>query len=708
VSLKSLTLSKTYRSDYRSISKDLYPKCLRSSTTYYRAVGFFSSSVFQTCTDAFASFFESGGRIQLVSSCVLSHADAAAIRRGYADRHNVVSSGNKIHLLRDRSTIPSNKLANVVAWLVATGKLDIKIAVTERASAIYHEKIGCFFDSTGAFIAFSGSANESAAALEHNFEQVDLSRSWRRREIMNAEHIKRNFELLWKDSTPHLDVLSFPEATRQGALSVRDYGGTESKIRLPLQDSDTHYSMPDIEPVGETLAIPSEIDLYDHQKEGVREWLAGRARGILEMATGSGKTITALSCAAKLYEVVGPPLFIVIVCPYLHLVDQWVDEAKSFGLRPLPCCRGRAKWYEDMQVKAFNSSSSNISSAIVTNSTFASTAFQKSLKAIRSPLLLIADEVHNLGSENYRRALPSDANYRLGLSATPERWFDSTGTEKLTDYFGPTLVHYTLREALNDKVLCPYHYTPHIVELTDDEVDKYASLTTRIAQAFASSDSSIEEPSARLKSLLIKRARLVATAENKLDKLRNLMRPRRDSTHNLVYCGDGRVESPESEIEIRQLEAVTRVLGNELLMRVAKYAAETPAARRKELRDSFADGTIQCLVAIRCLDEGVDIPETKTAFILASSSNPRQFIQRRGRVLRRAPGKDLAKIHDFIVAPPKEFRTPSSDYYQPTRKLVKHEMRRVVEFAGLAENGPEAMGKLLPIRSDLNLLDIDS
>jgi superfamily II DNA or RNA helicase len=218
----------------------------------------------------------------------------------------------------------------------------------------------------------------------------------------------------------------------------------------------------------------------------------------------------------------------------------------------------------------------------------------------------------------------------------------------------------------------------------------------------------LEAPATGIEALLIQRSRLIATAQRKLETLQSLLTPLADTTHNLIYCGDGTVETESEPSVERQIDAVTRLLGRELGMKVAKYTAETPLNRREELRHEFAQGEIQCLVAIRCLDEGVDIPETRRAFILASSSNLRQFIQRRGRLLRTSPGKNLAEIFDLVVEPPAELTRRDSPYYSLTRRLFGKELRRVIEFASLAVNGPEAMGKLLYLRDRLNLLELNT
>jgi superfamily II DNA or RNA helicase len=265
------------------------------------------------------------------------------------------------------------------------------------------------------------------------------------------------------------------------------------------------------------------------------------------------------------------------------------------------------------------------------------------------------------------------------------------------------VIRYTLGEALRDEVLCQYRYFPVLVRLQDDELDAYLELTRKIGQLMGTSGAGVSSP--YLEVLLLQRARLLASARGKIPALIECLSPLKETTHNLIYCGDGSVEGVVDASIMRQIDAVIRALGRDVGMAVAKYVADTALTRRHVLRQRFADGTIQGLVAIRCLDEGVDIPETLRAFILASSTNPRQFIQRRGRILRRAPGKSMADIYDFIVEPSTEELDSSSPIFPTVRNLFRRELSRIWEFAGLAVNGPEALQTLLPLRDKLHLLD---
>lgn len=721
LSLRDLAIQDEYRSDRCDLIQEFYIPCLEKATVYKRAVGFFSSTSMAAAAKGLTALIRVGGKMQLIASPYLSAADADAIEQGIRQKEEVIVSAVQRELDKEFEEIVRDRLA-CLAWLLGQGVLEIKLAIPKnvRGYGIYHEKLGIFADKNSNLVAFTGSANESSSALIDNFECIDVFCCWHQGVSDRALRKAENFQRLWNNNTENLEVISFPETARRSLLrlyperSPQWEPGLPQKPKPSVSERKGSYKVvplkenPPAKPQSETLQMPSDITLRPHQIRAQREWFTHSGKGILEMATGSGKTITALVAATNLYKHIGSQLLIVIVCPYLHLVSQWIEEAGRFGLNPLPCAISRTRWEEELSVRIYNlrAKIQPLASIITSNATFSSELFQHQIRKVSSPFLLIVDEVHNFGAEQLQTCLPENAGYRLGLSATPERWFDATGSRALTDYFGSTLVHYTLSEALKEGVLCPYRYYPQLVELTDDEFDLYYELTVKIARALQSNNKALEEASTGLETLLIQRSRLIATAQGKLEALQSLITPLRHTTHNLIYCGDGTVETESEKSVERQIDAVTRLLGRNVGMIVAKYTAETPLSRREELRHQFAQGEVQCLVAIRCLDEGVDIPETRRAFILASSSNPRQFIQRRGRLLRTSPGKQIAEIFDFIVEPPAQFTRIDSPHYALTRRLFGKELRRTIEFAKLAVNGPEALGKLLDLRDRLNLLDL--
>jgi DNA phosphorothioation system restriction enzyme len=707
--LRSLMLNPEYRSDRDHVVDDFYVPCLESSVRYRRAVGYFTSDGLALAAKGLATFLQNDGRAQLIASPALNEEDVSAIERGHLARDEAVERAILRSLSPTASEITRDRLS-VLSWLIAEGRLELRIAVRLNETGllirgIYHEKIGIFTDAEGSSVAFTGSSNETAGGLINNFESIDAFWSWEDA----GGRVKRkidNFERLWKNVTPGVSILPFPDAAKRRLLEFRSrerpvHDPEETPGRVTRRQEGRGDS-------GSWPVLPSELELRGYQKDAVRAWFAMRGRGLFKMATGTGKTITALTLITKLGDALRAEkrqLAIVIVCPLRHLVTQWAETCHHFGLRPLLCFESRQRWLGDLDTEllAFRYGTRECLPILTTNSTLASPAFQERLQRLADKtLIIVADEVHNFTASSTQSLLPDAASYRLGLSATPERWYDDEGTEALTSYFGPVVFEYSLQQAITSGALTPYNYFPVLVEMTPDESEEYLRLSREIGTRYHATTDPAQNQA--LQWFLIQRSRLLASAENKLIVLRELVEPLRGTHHNLFYCGDGQVESGVDDEQIRQLEAVIRLLGLDLGMRVDSYTAETYLSERDELRRAFALGSVQGLVAIRCLDEGVDIPETRRAFILASSTNPKQFVQRRGRVLRRAPGKDVAEIYDFVVVPPEG--DSEDTIFNTERRLVKREMERFGEFARLARNSGEATATLLPLLRRFNLLHL--
>jgi DNA phosphorothioation system restriction enzyme len=444
--------------------------------------------------------------------------------------------------------------------------------------------------------------------------------------------------------------------------------------------------------------IPDNLELRTYQQQAIENWLKNRGRGTLKMATGSGKTIIALAIATELYRQIGLQVLLV-VCPYRHLVTQWARECEQFNLTPILAMTKIENWQGILAAKLYDLriDSQSFLTIITTNSTLRREGFQSQLKFFPPKTLIIGDEAHNLGSTHLEAKLPRNIGLRLALSATPERYFDDEGTDALLSYFGEILQpEFKLSDAIQQGALVRYLYYPILVKLTESEALIYARLTQKIGWIL--NKNAERQANDTLTSLLSKRSRLIGTAANKLIMLKELMSERLDTSHTLFYCGDGYVETYSNNYR-RQIEAVTRILGKELGYRVNTYTTDNSVAEREQLREQFERGELQGLVAIRCLDEGIDIPAIKTAVILASSSNPRQFIQRRGRILRPYPGKERATLFDTIVIPPDLDRAT----WEVEKNLLRKELIRSISFAELADNSEAAIEKLLQLQEQYQL-----
>ncbi len=705
--LSDLNLHSEYRSDRCDLVQDFYIPCLENSILYSRAVGFFSSTSMATVAKGLMSLLISGGKMRLIASPCLSESDAEAIALGLKQREEVITQSILRELDREFEEVLQDRLA-CLAWLVSKNILEIKLAVCKdirNHRGIYHEKLGIFSDEVGNLVAFTGSANESSSALIDNFECIDVFCSWevgvRERTLSKA----KNFRRLWENQTPLLDILDFPEAAKRSLLRLRPDQFPVDKItkRTSVMSEASKEYMPIVMQQDRGVPVlPSNLELREYQKQAIANWFKNNGRGTLKMATGSGKTITALAIATELYQKIGLQVLL-IVCPYRHLVIQWARECQKFGMEPILAFESVHNWQDRLSTQLYNVRSGNqkFLTIITTNATLIGQGLQSQLRYLPERTLIIGDEAHNLGAKRLVESLPRNVGLRLALSATPERYFDEDGTEAIFEYFGAVIQpEFTLADAIKAGALVHYLYYPILVELTDSETEKYADLTKKIGRAIAfDGDRNDNEMVA---ALLMQRARLLGAAANKLVALRELMQQRLDTTHTLIYCGDGSVEDEVTTESNRQLDAVAQLLGSELGYRINTYTAETSLDERENLRLWFETGELQGLVAIRCLDEGVDIPAIQTAIMLASSSNPRQFIQRRGRILRSHPDKKRATLFDMIVLPPDLGR----ETLDVERNLLRKELQRFVEFANLADNGGEARLKLVDLQQRYGLLDL--
>lgn len=680
MSLRELSLQYEYRSDGSNLVKDFYTPCLRNATRYCRAVAYFTSNSLALNVNGLSSFIRRGGQINLVTGPKLMSDDIEAIRHGYEAKEQNIDST----LGCDFEQISHDRLT-LLAWLIANGHLDIKIACpsdsnTLHPHAVYHEKTGIFLDENNNAVAFSGSSNETVGGLLNNFESIDVHLSWDDRQERVQQKIG-NFKRLWDNNTDKLEVIDFLNALA-AKLLVRQIVYETGQVEAIDKPEVIEHIIP---------YLPKDIVLRKYQSEAIDAWFENRCRGLWEMATGTGKTITALSALAKLRKE-KEHLFVVIVCPYQHLVDQWYEEAIKFGFEPILAYKSSATWINRINTALvrYNYGVRDVVCTITTQTTFIAETMQKLLSKLKRGAVLVADEVHHLGAERRRKRLTDIFNYRLGLSATPNRWFDASGTTALKTYFGETVYEFSLNKAIKGGYLCPYYYHPHLVELTEGEFEEYERLTERISKLYHQAEP--VEISEALERLLIKRATLLNRAENKLTKLAELLTDKTDSLHHtLFYSAPGRITPV--------LELLT-TLG----LRVAKFTAEESAAERQELLKMFTSGHLQALVAMKCLDEGVDVPSTRTAYILASSSNPKEFIQRRGRILRRSPGKEHAEIHDLIAVPPMDYRHYPTATFRTERKIIGRELERFNEFAGMALNKFEARDKIWELAKNYDLL----
>ncbi len=703
MSLQDIEVKTSYRTNMDNIPKSFYVPLLSHAVSYKRTVGFFSSSILSRISTGISMLANNGGHIQLVASPKLSDEDIEAIREGYQMRENILRNAVMRELSEPRTPF-EEKCLNQLANLIADGILDIKIAFTEKGKQIgmYHEKMGLISDVDSNTVAFSGSMNESLTAVSLNYESIDVFCSWKSYEqYERVEDKKAAFSAIWNNNEPEIIVLDFPELT-------------DELIKRYKREAIDHYESYDDESEDEPLSqkqrrngalIPVNVELHDYQKGAIAEWERKGFRGIFDMATGTGKTYTGLGALARLCDVLEDKLTVIIVCPYQHLVEQWVEDIERFNIKPIIGFSSPA--YKDYPKKLENAirdqklgvRNKEFICFICTNASFALNKIQQMLCKIRGDILLMVDEAHNFGAERLSNLLTERYTYRLALSATLERHNDEEGTERLYSFFGEKCIDYPLERAIEENKLTKYKYYPILTTLSEPELAEYSQLSYEISKCVIFGKDGKKKLSEKGKRLALKRARLVGGATDKITQLEEYIKPYRHDKHILVYCGattilpDNQDYSDTTDEDIRQIDAVTDLLGNRIGMNVAQFTSREDVQKREILKREFADGvTMQALIAIKCLDEGVNIPKIKTAFILASTTNPKEYIQRRGRVLRLAEGKEFAEIYDFIALPRPldEVHFLTKEQRKRELTLVKNELSRAEEFARLAINMVQA------------------
>jgi len=706
--MKFLDLKDTLKESYRTpdnIVEDFYIPLLSNAKKYDRAVGFFSSSVLIELSKGLINLVKNGGKMRLITSPKLQEQDIQAIKDGY-DKRTIIDKAIMREWKEPCNYIEEERL-NFLSHMVEDGYLDIKIAF-KKPIGLYHEKIGILTDDEGNAVAFSGSLNESEQAISLNFESIDAFTSWN--EPSRTQTKIAYFEETWNNLTNSLEVIDFPRVAREKLQSYKKEKYNENIDQQDNANENFHeYTNNTTGIVFEEETIKKNVPklpfdrLREYQEEAIQNWAKMNYKGIFDMATGTGKTYTGLGALVDLYNHCNSDLAVVICCPFIHLVEQWVEDLVKFNIEPIVGygSSSQKNWKEKLS-KAIKYHNYKIEGKqffcfITTNATFYSEFVQEELKKLNHNSLLLVDEAHYFGAEFIRQNLPENFEYRLALSATINRHGDEDGTKALFEYFGEKCIEYTLEMAIEAGMLTKYHYYPVITNLTAEELSLYKELTKKIAKYVMGSDKKHIPEAA--KPYLLKRARLISGAKNKLIALRDAIAPYKDKKHLLVYCGATTIDSQGSESEsIKQIEVVCKMLGNDLNMKTAKFTAEEDMTQRQNIKNLFAKGDmLQVLVAIKCLDEGFNIPEIRTAFILASTTNPKEYIQRRGRVLRLAEGKEYAEIYDFITLP-----RPLEDTYNLTAEeqkyesgLVKREFARMQEFNRMAINCVENNKKLI-------------
>lgn len=668
MSLKKYIFSTIIDTSENDITHDFLEPALSSSVLYDRGVGFFSSGWLTMIIDGISRFAENNGRARIITSPILDESDWGALLAGTEARADEILRESLERSIADIRTSLSQDVRIALAWLVADEVLTFKLAVPiNKLSGEFHAKFGIFTDNNGNQVSFEGSNNETINGTVKNYEAFKVFSSWipQFEPIVKAD-VKR-FERLWQNQDNNLRVYNLPEAARQAIIKLR-------------QDFERPYMIP--ERLRRITTLSESLPLWEHQEQAINSWEANGRVGLLSMATGSGKTRTALAAAERCPEL----SMLIIAVPKSNLVTQWADELEKHTSFPKPLLvfDASTQWQDKLfdRIRAGHRRGWTSPLVIIGNlDSLSGQRFQTLMNDAGIPqnTLLVVDEAHNAGAPTYRRILDDRFIWRMGLSATPARHFDEIGTSVIQSYFDETVYIYSMRNALEDGRLTPYEYHVYAAELTEDEYNEYLRLTQRIIMLRNQSNKNITYQSQNrldgdhkdIEMLLMRRARILKKTASKRVAVDQIIRDF-ELTRSLIYCADS-----------DQLEDIRQIIRQHQLPHTI-YIGDTPREDRELALDALGRGNIPVLLAIDCLDEGVDVPAVREAIIVASSTNKRQFIQRRGRVLRRIPEKTLAILIDVIAIPPLSVGNEG-------KKLLSNELARAKEMAELAKNRYEAL-----------------
>ncbi len=727
-----------------------FSEALCNATQFDIKLGFFSSSAINVLSDGFATFLYNGGHMRMIINDILSIDDQKAMMLGEADTFVPYFDLQNLKMLKNTLSERDEHFFECLAWLIRNERLEIKVIVPKTGEGIAHSKCGIFSDGLNS-VAFEGSCNFSRTALLENLESITAFCDWDgQSDVRKIEDIREDFERTFSgqdDSVTYLKTEEVKAGIKEtfNPKDIRELLRDEQKLILKRSSGSLPNTILAIlnraKKKIESLIEKEEGIRYgvdtnspkfpfdeprEYQKQAYENWKNNGQKGLFAMATGTGKTYTALNCLLHIWEKFHFYKAIILV-PTITLVDQWEDECKKFNFSHITKVSSKnPKWKSELDSIKMRDEIGYDNVSFIIISTYASFARETIFKELVgfskktcSQLLLIADEAHNMGAGRILDRLGGVKFLRrIGLSATPNRQYDDLGNKAIAEFFGCQngyTFEFNMKEAIDNGFLCRYKYYPHLVKLTDEEMSEYMKISLQLAKLFNYEKESFAS-SEVLTNMLLKRKRIIHKAKNKEDIFRNIIKQqyeeKGDLKYTLIYVPEGSRPDDENSDVFDESD----VIGNDdysdhlidTYTKIVRDVSNTTTVRkftsdvqgRDDILEAYAKGEIEVLTSMKCLDEGVDVPRSEMAIFCASTGNPRQFIQRRGRILRQHPDKHMAVIHDLVVAP---VINSGQDNYKMERSLLLNELRRVRDFAELSENTEFAYKELEEILSYYNI-----
>ena len=707
--LRDYNFKTVYSSGEKSADPvDFFSNALSRSISLDMGLGFFSSASINVLSLGFAKFITNGGKVRLYINQFLSEEDYNVLVQSPVEIEEAIIRDfySMLKILSKRD----EHFFNCLSFLIQTGRMEIRIIIP-KTGGIAHQKFGVFTDEVNDKVSFIGSINLTATALtSKNLESIECQKSWSGGEETINEY-ERLFSVFFNGNTDQVSVIPANKLSKEIIKAFPSV--TEKKIVDDEVELIKEWRQKELDSSPEPFVsedrphFPYPTGAFPYQVEAYNSWRGNGHTGIFAMATGTGKTITSLNCVLEEYKLTGKYKVLILV-PSNDLVMQWIGEVGKFGFRNVYVVNGMNDWRRSL-TELKHESAWGIERNYVIISTYVSftdRSFQSILKSLNDEnMILIADEAHNVGSASVRRAfevLPIQK--RIALSATPNRNYDEEGTRAIEGYFNdtpPYCYSFSMERAIQEGRLMHYLYYPRIAYLNDSEMNRYVFYTRKLF-SFFDSDSKRFKDSPEVTELLMKRKRIIHKAQDKyrvfmniVDDLVKLNKAR----YCFVYTPEG-ADYTDSEEE-RILEKMKELVYDKYPSIHTNTFLGGDNGKKDKLR-AFAEGKIDMLFAMKCLDEGVDVPRAEVGIFTSSTGNPRQFIQRRGRLLRKHEDKKYAYIYDTIVVPDFSLFT-ENNLFEMERSLVKNELMRVAYFASLADNYYEAKTALQDVLEHYNI-----
>lgn len=739
------------RSEWEPIG--FFSEALCNSTQFDLYLGFFSSSAINVLAYSFASFLHQGGRMRMIINDILSTEDKNVVMVSESDINIPYFDLSNLENLSYTLSHRDQHFFECLAWLIKNDRIEIKVISPKDGHGISHAKCGLFSDGLNK-VAFDGSCNFSRTALIENIESITAFCDWDGQgDVYKIKDIQDEFNRTFTGENEAVNYLSIDKIKTSITSSFVDKDIKElladeknlidKALESQLPSSVSRYLikakikvLDQIEKMTPTTVAVDTMDEprfpfpepREYQKQAFQNWKNNKQQGLFAMATGTGKTLTSLNCLLNIYQKYHFYKSIILV-PTITLVDQWEQECKRFNFKNIVKVSSKnSKWKEEIgAIKLREEINNNEDVSYIIIATYASFAREAIFKELTSfnnmtqkRLLLIADEAHNMGAGRILDRL-SGIKFlrRIGLSATPERQFDDAGNKAVMNFFGcdkEYTFEYSMKDAIENGFLCRYYYYPHLVRLTDEEMSEYMQISKQLAKFYNNEKASFTTDDDILMRLLLKRKRIIHKAANKDDIFKAILDQRYKEKGNLkytlVYVPEGsRPDDMQSDMYDKNETIENDDYSENLIDKYSKIVLDVSnqttvkkfvsgIKERNVILDQFAKGEIEVLTSMKCLDEGVDVPRSEMAIFCASTGNPRQFIQRRGRILRKHPEKHVAIIHDLVVVP--EINSAQENYTME-RNLLQNELKRVRDFATLSENADFAYTELEDVTSYYNL-----